>query len=82
MNCIYCDREEGSDRFAINEDAYKVCSGCEKRIGLGETIADEMFSAKQLRSVMSQLGKKSWEARKGQNMSELAKKRWAKKNVK
>jgi len=32
--------------------------------------------------VMSQLGKKSWEARKGQNMSELAKKRWAKKNVK
>lgn len=41
-----------------------------KLLALKETI---------FRSTMSQLGKKSWQSRKGQNMSELLKKRWEKK---
>jgi len=93
-NCVYCNNLENGDSsstwgwFAVNEDGYKVCPDCEERFGLGETIADEMYSARQSRSEAGRLlGKKSWEARKDKaDMSALGKKsaakRWGNKNVK
>lgn len=83
-NCVYCNQEEIKSKegwFAVNEDSYKVCPDCEKNYGLEETIADEMYSAKQARSEAARiLGKKSWESRKDkQDMSELIKKRWEKR---
>lgn len=87
-NCVYCDKQESSDPtdkwgwFSANQDAYKVCPDCEKKYGLGETITDEMYHSpvQERKRVMSEMGKRSWESRKGQDMSALAHKRWAKKS--
>ena len=80
-NCVYCDKEENGDPsdiwgwFSTNEDGYKVCPDCEAKFGLDETVSDEMYSYKQqVKQVMSNLGKKSWQSRKGkQDMSAIAK---------
>lgn len=59
-------KECGREYKAINIDTLFLCPDC--------------FKAFVLKEAMSDLGKKSWQARKGQDMSALAKKRWAKKS--
>ncbi len=83
-NCLYCNIQENGDPsdiwgwFAANADGYKVCPDCEAKFGLKKTLDEETYTYKQqVKTVMSNLGKKSWQSRKGkQDMSELAKKRW------
>lgn len=61
MENVQLCKECGQEYKAINIDTLYLCSKC--------------FKALVLREAMSDLGKKSWEARKGQDMSALARKR-------
>jgi uncharacterized Zn finger protein (UPF0148 family) len=87
-NCVYCNTQENGNAgdewgwFSANQDGYNVCPDCEEKYGLDETIADEMYHSpvQERKRVMSDMGKRSWESRKGQDMSALARKRWAKKS--